>query len=386
MESNPTSVRTVFLLAGFLVFNTSPESNKTPFVPCSAAAQAAERTPGRVLTIVRQIHDPVLTVESPGAEGNKYGFEGGRVLKLEGKYHLFTSEMVGDPFWVRMKLAHWVSSDRLHWKRVSTLLTSSGDFTGQDRRAALWAPMPVFDATKDFWNLFYVAYRAQPDTKTKFLGNYEGRIWRAISTVKGITGIDGPYKDMGVVLEPGKDSDSWEGLQGTDSFFPYLVGIRWYGFYGSAHTEAKPIKSWQVGLASADSLAGPWKRLSQINPLQIEKLFVENPVVTKLKDQTYAAVYDTDVNFPDAIGYAFSTDGIHWSAGQHLVIPPVAQRGWPHRLRTPLGLVPEGNDEFSLFYTAYDLPRNGGSGKEPPKGSVGLVSVRMHSPDRNRAQ
>jgi len=282
-------------------------------------------------------------------------------------------------------LAHWVSGDRLHWNRVSTLFASSGDFTGQDRRAALWAPMPVFDATKDLWNLFYVAYRAQPDTKTQFLGNYEGRIWRAVSTVKGIRGIDGPYHDMGVVLEPGKDSDSWEGLQGVDSFFPYLVGKRWFGFYGSAHTEAKPIKSWQVGLASADALAGPWKRVSTLNPLTIEPVFIENPVVTKLRDQTYVAVYDTDVNFPNAIGYSFSVDGIHWTPGQHLVIPPAGQSGWPSRLRTPLGLVPEANNEFSLFYTAYDLPRNAASGKLLPKGAVGLVIVKVDSPDGSRA-
>ncbi|HEY4764107.1 MAG TPA: hypothetical protein VIH75_10560, partial [Candidatus Sulfotelmatobacter sp.] len=62
-----------------------------------------------------------MTVKSEGAKGNKYGFEGGRVLKLNGTYHLFTSEMMGDPHWVKMRLAHWVSQDRLHWKRLATL-------------------------------------------------------------------------------------------------------------------------------------------------------------------------------------------------------------------------------------------------------------------------
>jgi len=32
----------------------------------------------------------------------------------------------------------------------------------------------------------------------------------------------------------------------------------------------------------------------------------------------FVAVYDTDA--PNAIGYTFSTDGIYWSAGQHLVV------------------------------------------------------------------
>jgi hypothetical protein len=62
-----------------------------------------------------------LTVDSPGTGGNKYGFEGGRVLKLNGTYHLFTSEMIGDPHWVKMKLAHWTSRDRRRWQRAATL-------------------------------------------------------------------------------------------------------------------------------------------------------------------------------------------------------------------------------------------------------------------------
>jgi hypothetical protein len=49
----------------------------------------------------KRFDTPVLTVRSRGAEGNKYGFEGGRALKVNGTYHLFTSEMVGDPHWVK---------------------------------------------------------------------------------------------------------------------------------------------------------------------------------------------------------------------------------------------------------------------------------------------
>ena len=66
------------------------------------------------LVLVEQYPSPVLTVKSPEAEGNKYGFEGGNVVKLLGTYHLVTTEMTGDPFWVKTKLAHWSSYDRLH--------------------------------------------------------------------------------------------------------------------------------------------------------------------------------------------------------------------------------------------------------------------------------
>src|SRR5215475_9876845 len=121
------------------------------------------------LVVSQQFDEPILTVASLGAEGNKYGFEGGRALKLDGVYHLFTSEMVGDPHWVKMRLAHWTSDDRLRWNRVSTLFESSGDFTGKDRRAALWSPMPLYNTAEGRWNLFYVAYQSASDTADKWL-------------------------------------------------------------------------------------------------------------------------------------------------------------------------------------------------------------------------
>jgi len=301
------------------------------------------------LVVSKQVEGPILTTRSEGAQGNKYGFEGGRVLKLNGSYHLFTSEMVADPHWVKMRLAHWVSPDRLHWRRVSTLLESSGDFTGKDPRAALWSPMPVYDPKEDRWNLFYVAYQAAPDTAHEWLTNHEGRIWRAVSTTAGPDGIDGPYRDVGVILQRGNDSDSWEGLQGTDSFFPYKVGDRWFAFYGSAHTEKLPLSLWQVGVAKSQDLAGPWTRCTESNPLNVEPRFIENPIVTQLSDGSFVAVYDSDA--PNAIGYTFSKDGIHWSPGQHLTVQ--AGTGvWSTEVRTPLGLIPEQNDSFTLFYTA----------------------------------
>jgi hypothetical protein len=330
---------------------------------------------GQELHVTKKWANPILTVRSNGAEGNKYGFEGGRALKLKGVYHLFTSEMVGDPHWVKMRLAHWTSRDRIHWRRMATLAESSGDYAGRDPRAALWSPLPVFSRKTNRWNLFYVAYQAAPDTPQQWLTNYEGRIWRAVSTAPGEDGIGGPYEDLGILLERGKDSDPWEGLQGTDSFFPYQVGDRWYAFYGSAHTEKLPISLWQVGLATAPDLAGPWTRCTTLNPLKVEDRFIENPIVTKLNDGTYVAVYDTDA--PNAIGYTFSTDGVRWSKGQHLMV----QEGsgiWAAEVRTPLGLIPEENDSFTLFYTANEKVSGAGAdvnGISSTPGSMGLVEV-----------
>ena len=351
------------LLAGLTVFSLCP-------APGFASGSALE------LVVTQQLDHAVLTTRTPGAEGNKYGFEGGSVRKVHGVYHMFTSEMVGDPEWVKMKLGHWVSPDAIHWTRRGTVYESSGDYTGTDPRAALWAPMPVFNTKQNRWELFYVAYRCAPDTPKQWLNNTDGQIWRAVSTIRGADGIDGPYQDVGVILKPGSDSDSWEGLQGTDSFFPYQVGNTWYGFYGSAHTEALPISSWDVGLAKAPSLAGPWTRVTALNPLKIEGKFIENPIVTRLQDGTYLAVYDTDVAY--AIGYTVSTDGVHWSAGQHLIVQK--DNGvWASDIRTPLGLVPEGKDSFTLLYTAFEKSSGApAAGKNMPgTAAVGMVKVQL---------
>lgn len=285
--------------------------------------------------------------------------------------------MVGDPHWVKMRLAQWASSDRLHWTRVSTLAESSGDFSGKDPRAALWSPLPVYDPHEGRWNLFYVAYQAAPDTAREWLTNYEGRIWRAVSTTSGEDGIGGPYRDVGIILQRGKDSDRWEGLQGTDSFFPYRVGESWYALYGSAHTEKLPISLWQVGLAKAPDISGPWARCSELNPLKVENRFIENPIVSQLNDGTYVAVYDTDA--PNAIGYVFSHDGVHWGTGRHLIVQE-APNIWASEVRTPLGLIAEGGDRFTLFYTANQKVAGAtadGNGITMTPGALGLVEVQL---------
>ncbi len=329
------------------------------------------------LVLVSQQESPVLTTRSPDAADIKYGFEGGRVVKLGNIYHLFTSEMVGDPIWVKMSLGYWRSEDRLHWHRVRTLFTSTGEYTGKDPRASLWSPLPVYDDRTARWNLFYVAYRSAPNTPTQFLSNCNGEIWRAESTEPGADGIGGPYKDVGVILHPGPESESWEGLQGTDSFFPYRVGEHWYALYGSARTEKLPIEYWRVGLASAPDVSGPGPRVPGVNPLPIERVFIENPIVTSLPGGGFICVYDSNV--ADAIGYAYSPDGVHWNPGKALVIQPKRRR-WARDVRTPLGLVPEGNDQYTLFYTGFEQNPNWPglmAGKPTSTCAVGLATVRI---------
>jgi hypothetical protein len=305
------------------------------------------------LVLLRQHPEPVLTTRSRGAEGIRWGFEGGRVVKVGDTYHLFTSEMVDDPMWVKMRLGHWTSGDRLSWVRNATVHESSGEFEGNDPRAALWSPMPVWDDVEERWSLFYVAYRSMPGDGTRFLSNHDGRIWRAVSQARGREGIRGPWRDVGLVMQPGPDSLDWEGLQGTDSFFAWRVGDRWRAFYGSARTETMPIEHWLVGPAEAPAVEGPWRRVREDNPSPIEERFIENPIVTPAPGGGWLAVYDTEG--ADAIGWSFSADGIRWEPGRRLVIQP--EPGvWAEDVRTALGLVDEGDGRLTLFYTGFEQP------------------------------
>ena len=149
------------------------------------AAGSATRKSPPILVLLDQHKDPVITVHSPGAEDNKYGFEDGRVVKIGNTYHLVTTEMFTEPFSVKTRIGYWISPDRVHWTRVSTLFVSSGDQTGKDPRASLWVPLPVWNEKTGRWELFYVGYRSQNQTEPQWLLGYEGRIWRAVSKKKG---------------------------------------------------------------------------------------------------------------------------------------------------------------------------------------------------------
>ena len=339
------------------------------------AGARAPREPRLVLT--KQHPTPVITTRSRGAEGNRFGFEGGRAVKIGDTYHLFTSEMIDDPMWVRMKFGYWTSRDRLHWTRAATVRESSAEFAGKDPRAALWSPLPVWDEDARRWNLFYVAYHAAPGDSTTFMLNHHGRIWRAVSRGAGREGISGPYEDERVVMEPGPDSLPWEGLQGTDSFFPYRVGSSWYALYGSAKSETMPITHWLVGLASAPALGGPWTRVREHSPAPIESKFIENPIVTPAPGGGWLAVYDSQA--PNTIGWAYSADGIAWNAGHALTVQPTAGM-WAKDVRTPLGLIDEGGGRYTVFYTGFEQDPDWtrllrGEGRETC--AIGFVELRL---------
>jgi hypothetical protein len=297
--------------------------------------------------------DSILNPKSPDCEDIKYGFEGGRVVKLGNTYHMITAEMAGDPMCVNMRIGHWESQDGLAWKRIGTVRQSDGDFTGSSQLAAPWGPMVVFVNEDNRWHLVYCNYKSKPEW-----WNYDGVIQHAVSEVEGINGIGGPYKDTNELMRYDVNPDPWEGLQGVDSFFPYKIGDTWYGFYGSATLEKKQDCKWNIGLAKAENIAGPWKRMSELNP--IDSLhFAENPIVFQLDNGVYIAIVDGGP-WVNKMGYILSWDGIHWSKVRHIELEPTVKRWWA-ATRTPLSLIKEQDGTYTMFWTAFrDHPRRFG--------------------------
>ncbi|HEY1194345.1 hypothetical protein [Flavobacterium sp.] len=323
---------------------------------------------------------PVIDEGMSGTDGIQGGFEGGRVVKVGDTYHMFPTERAGekgvDYYYdrVKTKIGHWTSKDAIHWKRESTIYQASGTYAVteddnpmNDRRAAIWSYMPVFNEKANKWYGYYLAYTVSKEIEPN---HSFGRIWRCESTVEGINGIGGPYKDMGIIMEPGLDSQPWEGRQGVASFFPYQVGDKYFGFYSGAYPfnswadyPKKSGKGWFVALAESKSLEGPWLRMNKgLEPIKtMHPLFVENPIVSQLPNGLYIAIFDGGPDgwghhLPNMIAYSLSADGVNWSEAHYLPIETKVDKWWDI-MRTPLCLIPEGNDVYTIVYNAIDLKR-----------------------------
>lgn len=333
--------------------------------PCNGyTPQAIERANAHLpfhFEIEQQFDHPVISAQDciPG-----YGFEGGVVLKVDGLYRLFTCEFKRSTY-VSKSLPYWVSRDGTQWKFksvvVSTVLPGFRP----------WQPTPIFDHRENRWYLFFVAY----DDKV------QGKIRMMASASKGYDrGINGPWHDLGVIMRPGADSQVWEGCSGVDSFYPYQVKDGWYAMYGSSTwSSTNPHPKWSIGLASAPALKGPWKRCAG-NPLKVEKVFWENPIVSRI-GEWYVAVYDAVApgaptyipNGGHIAGYTCSKDGIHWLPGGRILVQPTGPANWSRDLRTPMGLIPEGKGLYTMFYTGFERATAQWTGNE----SVGAVRLRI---------
>ena len=327
-----------------------------------------------VFELVQALDHPVITHAdvAPQQPTNGGGFEGGLYTKTEedGLYHLFPTECMQDQpgvAWdIHTESHHWVSPNGVtNWTMRESVFNSSGIRDGSDRRAAIFAPMNIWDATIDRWTVFYVGYTVGGALNPR--GQSDGAIYRIVSATPGRPGIGGPYpaSNATIVLdEQMGQKESWEGYQGDDSFHAWqLDNGTWAAFYGS---HGEPKDQWQVGIATAPRLAGPWTRTPWLNPASYIEYpeGIENPIVTRTtdRDTTYSYVAVFDALMPDEIhaegskdyvGITQSADGIHWSPAQYLPLN-ASTSGCGGPVRTPQGLVAEPSKCkgcYSMLYT-----------------------------------
>jgi hypothetical protein len=347
----------------------------------------------RLFEIIGGPDKPVIDEGMPGTEGIQGGFEGGTCVKVGNMYHMFPTERAGEAGMeayydrVKTRIGHWESTDAIHWKRVGTIYQASGKYAiaeednpMNDRRAAIWSYNAVFNEKEDRWYGYYLTYTVDRNIQPN---HSFGRIWCTKSKTKGMEGIGGPYDEGQLIMEPGLDAQPWEGRQGVASFYPFPVKDGWLGFYAGAY----PFKTWAdypkntgtgwfIGLAKSASMDGPWKRLdTTVNPVKnINPEFVENPLVYKLQNGAYITVFDGGPDggahhFPNMIGYTLSKDGVHWSEARYLPFQTKVKRWWS-TMRTPLCLIPEGDNVYTIIYAAYNQPNK----RFHP---MGMVKVKM---------
>jgi hypothetical protein len=299
------------------------------------------------LILIEETQTPILGRATPGSEDIEFGCEGGQVIVEDGEYHLFTTEVHGRPKLQATRLGHWRSGDGLHFTRHATIAVPMPDAPAPLDYNSPWTPYPIFNEREDHWNLFFVGY-----------GKRGATIVRARSRAAGrSSGLLGPWENVDAPIVPdGKPLWWMSGHGGAVSFFPYEVDGRWLAFFG--HNNIRPATTrddWRffVGLAQAPALAGPWTPIDHLNPVLLDERFVENPVVVRLRDRLWIALYDGETTA--GIAYATSTDGVQWSSERVLWLtsPPAP---WAWHMRTPLGMValPGTDGLYTLYYTAFD--------------------------------
>lgn len=337
--------------------------------------------------------EPVIDTGMKGTADIQGGFEGGMCIKVCDTYHAFPTERAGESgiaaYYDRVKtrIGHWTSKDAVNWERQKPVYQASGryaltrdDNPMNDRRGAIWSFNPVFNKAKNRWYGYYLTYTVHREIEPN---HSFGRIWCAASEQEGIEGIGGPYSEGYLIMEPGMDSQLWEGRQGVASFFPFPVKNKWLAFYAGAYPFLKkedyPDKTgrgWYVGLAEADSLTGPWTRLdTSVNPVKsIHPWFVENPLVYQLPNGIYIAIFDGGpegwgLHLPNKIAYSLSKDGYHWSQAWYMPIENKVRKWWDI-MRTPMCLIPEGNGVYTILYAAIESKK-----RFHP---IGLVKVKLN--------
>jgi len=310
------------------------------------------------LQLVKLETEPIIDSNHPDAVDIRFGFEGGTARKVNGKYYIFTTENLDEPKTAAVRLGIWESEDGTDFKKHSVIVETNYDWGDRTHRMAPWSPMAVYDDDEGLWKVFHVGYRKKANATNVY--NMSGRIFRYDSKKLGIEGITGPYGEGGWI-DLDDDPDWFEGEGKILSFYPYKVGDDWWAFYGAnsvakhvdATGEEKPEETFKfyAGLVKSEGgLEDKWVRQRDLNPVYMDSSFIENNVVSQIDSNLYLTVYD-GANKQE-ISYSWSKDGIHWQPEQLLVLENAPKE--IKIMRTPLGLIDEGNDIYSLFFTAFD--------------------------------
>ena len=351
-----------------------------------SAGSAGPHGPTPMLVYVNTTLVNFANGSSPGSAGNKHGYEDGSVRRVGNTTHLFVSELIGDPIWVKMQFGHWKTDDldgATGWERVGTVqldgapAISTANCTDKvSHHAALWSPILYFEGNS--WYMIYIAYNCPR--------NNDGQARLTQSVVPGMDGIGGPYKSIpsagspdGVLIARdaagGNQSQPWEGWQGDDSFFPFHAPPKsihngdgsssgsdsggggggggsgdLLAFFGSS-----PFGwPWNVGLAKSESgtVVGPWKRLPAGNPLTIDGGKTENPIVLGVtspaatppassadnssSSKVLLMVHDWVTDGANGFGMSWSVDGYNWMNSTMVDVPGGCE--------APMGILPSLTD------------------------------------------
>jgi len=315
--------------------------------------------------VLSTVSFPLINRTHPGVTPNiSGGFETGLVVKVDdGSYHMFSVGFPPGPDWGSDIILHWASPDGVSdWQPVDQLLHFH-------ESGGLWydpvSPMPFFNEETNRWELFFM-WQVQP--RRTWTAN--GTAFRLLSETPGRAGIGGPWAQDPTPVLPHASNQSWEmGMQDSISF-PYRVPDgRWVAFYGSGPRMC--CADWLVGLAAAPSPSGPFTRLPVGNPVTLLPApsgganYTENPTVYALPNgQGFVAVFDAllkevTTGKNQGIGFGFSLNGVDWLAEEGVAVsvaPGVApgETFWAKVVRTPLGMVEEGDGSWSVFFTAED--------------------------------
>jgi hypothetical protein len=107
------------------------------------------------LHLLEETQQACIGPRMAGTEDNKFGCEGGIVIKDQGIYYCFTTEVWGSPKLLNTRLAQWNSSDGVHFTRIGTIIKPESDTTSGVYYREPWTPYPIYNEREQRWNLFF---------------------------------------------------------------------------------------------------------------------------------------------------------------------------------------------------------------------------------------